>query len=138
MEDQLAQLLANTQLPDQAPRQAAEIEIKRAQTNPAFPISLARIGAHSSIDTSVRQSALSTLRLFIEKNWSVEELDEEPQISISDEAREILKQTLLEVALSPEEDRKVKIAARYDFSSHLDFRLDIKTARSLYHECMRA
>ncbi|RFU75910.1 hypothetical protein TARUN_6372 [Trichoderma arundinaceum] len=113
MEDQLAQLLANTQLPDQAPRQAAEIEIKRAQTNPAFPISLARIGAHSSIDTSIRQSALSTLRLFIEKNWAVEELDDEPQIPISDEARELLKQTLLEVALSPEEDRKVKIAASY-------------------------
>ncbi|PON27048.1 hypothetical protein TGAM01_v203997 [Trichoderma gamsii] len=113
MEDQLAQLLANAQLSDQAPRQAAEIEIKRAQTNPAFPISLARIAAHSSIDTAIRQSALSTLRLFIEKNWSVEELDEEPQIPISDEAREILKQTLLEVALSPEEDRKVKIAASY-------------------------
>jgi len=112
MEDQLAQLLANAQLPEQAPRQAAEIEIKRARTNPAFPISLARIAAHSSIDTSIRQSALSTLRLFIEKNWAVEELDDEPQIPISDEAREILKQTLLEVALSPEEDRKVKIAAR--------------------------
>jgi hypothetical protein len=112
MEDQLAQLLANTQLPDQAPRQAAEIEIKRAQTNPAFPVSLARIGAHSSIDTSIRQAALSTLRLFIEKNWAVEELDDEPQISISDEARELLKQTLLELALSPEDDRKVKIAAR--------------------------
>ncbi|KAK1249454.1 hypothetical protein MKX07_002970 [Trichoderma sp. CBMAI-0711] len=113
MEDQLAQLLANTQLPDQAPRQAAEIEIKRAQTNPAFPVSLARIGAHSSIDTSIRQAALSTLRLFIEKNWAVEELDDEPQISISDEARELLKQTLLELALSPEDDRKVKIAASY-------------------------
>lgn len=113
MEDQLAQLLANAQLPEQAPRQAAEIEIKRARTNPAFPISLARIAAHSSIDTGIRQSALSTLRLFIEKNWSVEELDDEPQIPISDEAREILKQTLLEVALSPEEDRKVKIAASY-------------------------
>ncbi|KAL7911612.1 armadillo-type protein [Trichoderma velutinum] len=113
MEDQLAQLLANTQLPEQAPRQAAEIEIRRAETNPAFPISLARIGAHSSIDTSIRQSALSTLRLFIEKHWAVEELDDEPHIPISDEARELLKQTLLEVALSPEDDRKVKIAASY-------------------------
>ncbi|EHK17912.1 uncharacterized protein TRIVIDRAFT_210243 [Trichoderma virens Gv29-8] len=113
MEDQLAQLLANTQLPEQAPRQAAEIEIRRAETNPAFPISLARIGAHSSIDTGIRQSALSTLRLFIEKHWAVEELDDEPHIPISDEARELLKQTLLEVALSPEEDRKVKIAASY-------------------------
>lgn len=112
MEDQLAQLLANTQLAEQAPRQAAELEIRRAETNPAFPISLARIGAHSSIDTGIRQSALSTLRLFIEKHWAVEELDDEPHIPISDEARELLKQTLLEVALSPEEDRKVKIAAR--------------------------
>ncbi|KAK4085345.1 uncharacterized protein Triagg1_335 [Trichoderma aggressivum f. europaeum] len=113
MEDQLAQLLANTQLPEQAPRQAAELEIGRAESNPAFPISLARIGAHSSIDTSIRQSALSTLRLFVEKHWAVEELDEEPHVPISDEARELLKQTLLEVALSPEDDRKVKIAASY-------------------------
>lgn len=107
------QLLANTQLPDQAPRQQAEIELKRARSNPAFPLSLANVAAHTSIDTSIRQAALTNLRLFIEKNWSAEEDDSEPQIPIADESRGQLKQTLLDLALSPEEDRKVKISASY-------------------------
>ena len=113
MEDQLVQLLANTQLPDQAPRQQAEIELKHARSNPAFPLSLANVAAHTSIDTAIRQSALTNLRLFIEKNWSTEDPDGEPQIPIADEIRGQLKQTLLDLSLSPEEDRKVKISARY-------------------------
>ncbi|KAK7403980.1 hypothetical protein QQX98_010261 [Neonectria punicea] len=113
MEDQLVQLLANTQLPDQAPRQQAEIELKHACANPAFPLSLANVAAHTSIDTAIRQSALTNLRLFIEKNWSTEDPDGEPQIPIADEVRGQLKQTLLDLSLSPEEDRKVKISASY-------------------------
>lgn len=113
MEDQLIQLLTSTQLPDQAPRQQAEIDLKRAQTNPAFPQSLANVSAHTSVETNIRQSALSTLRLFIEKNWAVDQLEEEPQVPIGDDVRTSLKQTLLDLAVSPEEDRKVKISASY-------------------------
>ncbi|KAH7134349.1 armadillo-type protein [Dactylonectria macrodidyma] len=113
MEDQLVQLLANTQLPDQAPRQQAEIELKHARTNPAFPLSLANVAAHASIETNIRQAALTNLRLFIEKNWNVDDDEGEPQIPIADESRGQLKQTLLDLALSPEEDRKVKISASY-------------------------
>ncbi|KAI1069863.1 hypothetical protein LB507_008120 [Fusarium sp. FIESC RH6] len=109
----LVQLLSNTQLPDQGPRQQAEIELKRARTNPAFPLSLANIAAHTSIETNIRQSALTNLRLFIEDNWSTDELNDEPQIPISDQARGQLKQVLLDLVLSPEEDRKVKISASY-------------------------
>lgn len=112
MEDQLIQLLSSTHLPDQAPRQQAEIDLKRAQTNPAFPQSLANIAAHTSVETNIRQSALSNLRLFIEKNWAGDQ-DEEPQIPIGDDVRASLKQSLLDLAVSPEEDRKVKISARY-------------------------
>lgn len=112
MEDQLVQLLQNSQLSEQGPRQQAEIEIKRAATNPAFPVSLANIASHTSIDTATRQLALSTLRLFIEKQWAAEDPDDEPQIPIADDVRAQLKQSLLDLALSPEDDRKVKIAAR--------------------------
>lgn len=112
MEDQLIQLLSSTQLPDQVPRQQAEIELLHARTNPAYPQSLANIAAHTSVETNIRQSALSTLRLFIEKNWSEEDLDDEPQIPISDDTRLSLKQTLLDLSVSHEEDRKVKIASR--------------------------
>ncbi|CAG9956264.1 unnamed protein product [Clonostachys rosea f. rosea IK726] len=113
MEDQLIQLLSNTHSSEQVPRQQAEIELKRAASNPAFPQSLANIAAHTSVDTSVRQSALSTLRLFIERNWAVEELGDGPQIPIADNARAALKQSLLDLVLSGEEDRKVKIATSY-------------------------
>ena len=51
-------------------------------------------------------------RQFIEKNWAVVSLDDEPQIPIGDDVRISLKQTLLDLAVSPEEDRKVKISAR--------------------------
>lgn len=112
MEDQLVQLLANTQLPEQAPRQQAEIELKHARTNPVFPVSLANVASHTSVDTSVRQSALTTLRLFIEANWSSDEAGDEPQIPISDEVRSQIRHSLLELVLSPEEDRKVKISTR--------------------------
>ena len=112
MEDQLVQLLRNTQLSEQGPRQHAEIELKRARTNPAYPVSLANIASHTSIETNIRQAALSQLRLFIQSNWSAEEDDGEQQIPIPDDTRAQLKQILLDLALSPEEDRKVKIAAR--------------------------
>ncbi|KAK2675704.1 Importin-beta, N-terminal domain [Fusarium oxysporum f. sp. vasinfectum] len=111
MEDQLVQLLSNTQLSEQGPRLQAELELKRARTNPAFPLSLANIAAHTSIDTNIRQAALSNLRLFIENNWSNDDPDDGPIIPISDEARGQLKQVLLDLVLSPEDDRKVKISA---------------------------
>jgi hypothetical protein len=112
MEDQLVQLLANTQSADQVPRQQAEIDLKRAQTNPAFPTALANVAAHASISIPIRQSALSTLRLFIESNWAIDDPSDDPQIPISDDVRTQLRQTLLDLALGHEEDRKVKIAAR--------------------------
>lgn len=112
MEEQLIQLLSNTQLPDQAPRLQAEIELKRAIKNPAFPTSLANIAAHTSVETNIRQAALSNLRLFVENNWAPDPYDDEPQIPITDDARTQVKQTLLNLAVSAEEDRKVKISTR--------------------------
>lgn len=106
------QLLANTQLPEQGPRQQAEIELKRARTSPAYPVSLAKIASHTSVATGIRQSALASLRQFIENNWAVGDQDDEPIIPIADDTRALLRQSLLDLALSQEEDRKVKIAAR--------------------------
>jgi importin-9 len=112
MEDQLVTILANTQSAEQGPRQQAEINLKHATTNPAFPLSLANIAAHTAIDTSIRQVALTTLRLFIQSNWSLEDRDGEPQVEISDATREQLRRVLLDLALSNEDNRKVKISAR--------------------------
>ncbi|OAR01140.1 hypothetical protein LLEC1_05590 [Akanthomyces lecanii] len=113
MEDQLLQLLAGTAQADQNQRIYAEIELKRAQTNPAYSVSLAKIASHTSVDIATRQLALSTLRLFIENNWSNDDPGTEPLIPIADDTRQLVRQALLDLALSAEDDRKVKIAASY-------------------------
>ena len=113
MEDQLAQLLANTQLPAEEPRKRAELDLKHAQTNPAFPIALANIAGHNSVSTDIRQAALAYLRRFIEHNWSEEGDDGEgPLVPIPDSTKDQLRLKLLELALSDEPDRKVKSSVR--------------------------
>lgn len=113
MEDQLAQLLANTQLSQEEPRKRAELDLKHAQTNPVFPVALANIAAHGSVSTEIRQAALTYLRRFIEYNWAEEnDEDEGPQIPIPESTKEQLRQKLLELALSDEQDRKVKSSVR--------------------------
>lgn len=108
------QLLANTHSSAEGPRKQAEIDLKHAQTNPAFPISLANIAAHASIPTDVRQSALSVLRNFIQHNWSEEGDDGEgPLVAMPDTTKDQLRPKLLALALSDEDDRKVKALARY-------------------------
>lgn len=113
MEDQLAQLLANTQLPQDEPRKRAELDLKHAQSTPAFPVALANIAAHNSISTEIRQAALTYLRRFIERNWAEDsEEDEGPQIPIPDSTKDQLRHKLLDLALSDESDRKVKSSVR--------------------------
>ena len=112
MEAQLIQVLTNTQHRDQAPRQQAELDLKQATDNPAFPAALANIASHSSVDTSIRQAALTSLRQFIEKNWNPDRYVDSPAIPIADDVRSNLKQILLTLATGPEEDRKTKISAR--------------------------
>ena len=113
MEEQLAQLLTNTQLAEQAPRQQAEIDLKHARTNPGFPVSLANIASHTGISSGIRQAALSLLRQFIERNWVDDGLGDESAIPIAEDVRGALRRALLALALSSEDDRKVKVSARW-------------------------
>jgi hypothetical protein len=112
MEDQLLQLLADTHLPAEGPRKQAELHLQQAQSNPAFPSSLAAIASHNSVSTEIRQSALVALRGFVEKNWSGEN-DDGPTVPIAESTREQLRGQLLQLAISDEADRKIKSAARY-------------------------
>ncbi|ODA77854.1 hypothetical protein RJ55_06456 [Drechmeria coniospora] len=112
MEDQLVSLLASTMLSEQAPRQQAELDLKRARTNPAFAVCLANIAMHASVAVAVRQAALTYLRQFIEANWAHDDPDVVP-IPLSDEARAHLKEKLLDLAIGHEEDRKIKVQSSY-------------------------
>lgn len=113
MDEELIQVLTNTQAAEQPVRHQAELALSHAKANPAFPESLASVAAHTAVDTGIRQAALTSLRQFIEANWNPEDNYGESQVSISDEVRGQLRRILLELTLSPEENRKVKIAARY-------------------------
>ncbi|KAL2267286.1 hypothetical protein VTJ83DRAFT_4563 [Remersonia thermophila] len=113
MDEQLAQLLANTHDKNEGPRKQAELDLMHAQRNPEFPLSLSRIGAHTGAPIHIRQSALSYLRKFIEKNWAPDDAGSGPQIPIPDSTKDYLRNAILELVLSPEDERKVKVAASY-------------------------
>jgi len=113
MEDQLLQLLSDTQSPAEGPRKQAELHLQQqAQSNPQFPLSLAAIASHASVSLENRQSALLLLRTFVEKNWSGEN-DQGNAVPISDQTKEQLRMQMLELATSGDADRKIKSAARY-------------------------
>jgi hypothetical protein len=111
MEDQLVQLLSDTQLPAEGPRKQAELHLRQAQANPAFPSSLAAIASHSSVSSDIRQSALLALKTFVEKNWSGQN-EEGQSIPISDATKDQLRVQLLDLATSNDSDRRIKSAAR--------------------------
>lgn len=106
------QLLANTQLPAEGPRKQAELDLNHARTSPDFPLTLAGIGAHANAPTEIRQAALSCLRKFIEDHWTPGSSDG-AHIPIPDAIKDQLRPMMLELVLSPENDRKVKTAASY-------------------------
>jgi importin-9 len=112
MEDQLLQLLADTQSAAQGPRKQAESHLEQLQSNEAFPTSLATIASHSSVSSAIRQSALSVLRRYVEHNWSGQDEDG-PTITIPEHVKAQLRDQLLGLATSNEDDRKVRSAARY-------------------------
>ena len=111
----LAQLLADTQRREEGPRKKAEADLKLAQTNPDYPRALAAIASGSFHDIKVRQSALTVLRGFIERNWSEDddEEDDQPRVPIADATKAELRDQMLELATRDEVDRLVKASARY-------------------------
>lgn len=113
-EDQLLALLAQTQSNQAEPRKQAEAHLQALQSNEQFPTSLAAIAAHGTVDIAIRQSALTSLRLFVEKNWSGEDEETEgPTVPVSDGVKEVLRTKLLELATSEEGERKVRGGASW-------------------------
>ncbi|KAK5661171.1 hypothetical protein OQA88_11062 [Cercophora sp. LCS_1] len=116
MDQQLAQILINTQLAAEGPRKQAELDLIRAKTNPDYPLALQRIGASVGSPVELRQSALSALRKHIEQNWSPDGSDHGPYVPIPDDVKEQIRKSALDLVLSDEDERKVKLAASYVIS----------------------
>jgi hypothetical protein len=113
MEEQLLQLLADTQSVAPGPRKQAEVHLEQLQANESFPTSLVAIASHTSVSPPIRQSALLILKKYVEQHWLQLSDAEGPVVPISDATKEQLRVKLLELSTSAEGDRKITSAARY-------------------------
>lgn len=113
MEDHLLNLLRAAQSPSAAPRQAAEQQLRAAQSQPGFPVSLATIASHASVTPDIRQAALLILRTFTDQNWAGGVDDEGlPAIVVDPASREQVRTSILALATGEEENTKVRGSAR--------------------------
>ncbi|EHL00212.1 putative Importin subunit beta-5 [Glarea lozoyensis 74030] len=121
MEDQLLVILSDTLSSSSGPRKLAEVQLKQAEVQTAFPGSLATIGCHANIAIEVRQAALLSLRTFVDKNWSGYD-ENGPTITIEEGVKEQLRHSMLELATS-NADRKLTKAASHVVSkiANVDF-----------------
>ncbi|KAG9700059.1 importin beta-5 subunit, partial [Aureobasidium melanogenum] len=111
MEQQIVQLLHDTQSPNHAPRRNAELQLRQLYTNPTFAPTLIAVATHQSIDLPTRQAALLFLKQFVQQVWSpqFEEFKGEMLVSVEDRAK--LRQALLDLATDAHQERKIKSAA---------------------------
>ncbi|KAI2636081.1 armadillo-type protein [Xylaria nigripes] len=110
MEDQLIQILANTQLSADGPRRQAELDLKHAQTNPAFILSLTNVARHASVSVEIRLAALSTLRWFVESNWAGDS-DDGSYFPLDETLQGQIRPLILDLALNFDGDRRIKTGA---------------------------
>ncbi|KAL8961471.1 MAG: hypothetical protein Q9193_001979 [Seirophora villosa] len=113
MEQQVLQLLAATLESAPETRTNAERHLEQLYTNDAFPICLISIASHNSVEPPLRQAALLVLKTFVLRTWS-QSLDEfQPGIPISDATKDQVRQSLLALATSGDQERKVISASSY-------------------------
>ncbi|WPH04744.1 Hypothetical protein R9X50_00763900 [Acrodontium crateriforme] len=111
MEQQIMQLLTETQAVQEGPRKNAEWQLKQQYTNPDFSLALASIGAHGDVPVNTRQSALLYLKTFVQACWSPQFDEFSGQYFADDAKKAQVRQVLLDLALSGRDERKVKSAA---------------------------
>ncbi|KAL8673030.1 MAG: hypothetical protein Q9168_002553 [Polycauliona sp. 1 TL-2023] len=113
MEQQVLELLAGTLEPAAETRTNAERHLEQLYTNDAFPISLISIASHTSIDLPLRQAALLSLKTCVLRIWS-QSLDEfQGGLTISDATKDQVRHSLLALATSGDQERKVVSASSY-------------------------
>lgn len=104
-------LLANTQLAQVAPRKEAEDRLRKLYSNQAFATSLVSVASHASVPLEIRQAALLYCKTFVLAAWSPHFDEFKGRVLVSDEDKLKLRHTLLALATSDGEERKIKSAA---------------------------
>ncbi|KAF2857341.1 ARM repeat-containing protein [Piedraia hortae CBS 480.64] len=111
MEQQLAQLLAESQSAQEAPRRNAESQLKQQGANPDFPLALISIGAREDVPLPIRQAAIMYLKRWVEACWSVEFDTFGGWIYPDDGKRNQIRQSLLNLVLGGQSPSKITSAA---------------------------
>lgn len=112
MEQGIVRLLAETQLPHEAPRKNAESQLRQLYTNDSFATALVSISAQPRFDLQARQSALLYLKRYIQEVWSPNMEEYKGQTLIeNEEQRKSIRHMLLELAMTQGQERKIKNAA---------------------------
>lgn len=114
MEDELVVLLGQTQSSLDNTRRQAELRLQQLQQNTeAYSLALASVAAHDNIPVDIRQAALLNLKTFVLANWSSQFEEFNGQLTLSDDTKGRLRQTLLQLATNGREERKVESAASF-------------------------
>lgn len=100
MDDQVLQLLKDTQKSDTNTIRNAENNLRSLYANPQFPFSLLNIAGHDGVDVAGRQSALTTLKNYVSATWSPQ-FDETflGQIFLDHEAKARLRNQIFALAV---------------------------------------
>lgn len=104
-------LLTETQSAQEGPRKNAEWQLKQQYGNPDFPLGLTSIGAHGDVPVNTRQASLLYLKTFVQACWSPQFDEFNGQLYADDGRKAQIRQSLLNLALSGNDERKVKSAA---------------------------
>ncbi|KAL9036145.1 MAG: hypothetical protein Q9214_006265, partial [Letrouitia sp. 1 TL-2023] len=113
MEQQVLELLAATLESATETRTNAERHLEQLYANEAFPISLISIASHKSVDLSLRQAALLALKTLVLKTWSPSIDEFQGTVLVNDATKEQVRHSLLTIATSGDEERKIVAAASY-------------------------
>lgn len=113
MEQQVLDLLAGTLEPSGPIRSDAELQLEQLYTNDAFPLSLISIAAHQSVPLQHRQAALLSLKKLVLKTWSPSLEEFEGTEVLTDATKAQIRQSILSLATSSGEERKVVAASSY-------------------------
>ncbi|KAL8759248.1 MAG: hypothetical protein Q9184_003688 [Pyrenodesmia sp. 2 TL-2023] len=113
MEQQVLELLAATLEAAPETRTNAERHLEQLYTNDAFPISLISIASHNSVELPLRQAALLVLKTFVLRTWSESLDDFQGGVTISEAIKDQVRHSLLALATSGDQERKVVSASSY-------------------------
>lgn len=113
MEDQIIQLLTDTQATDESTRRHAEDRLQQLYGDKRFPRHLISIASKTHSPVNVRQSALICLKNYVLSTWSPNFDEFKGDVLLGPSDKEEIRQAVLEIAIGDNIERKVTSSASF-------------------------